>query len=126
MLAPSTMTVPGFGLASQGLAIKMVVMQLINANIQAYVIARIFGWQYDWFYQIAGLLLVITLGYIAKFIANFVLGDYIVVQFVASGVAYLLMIGAVLYYIPWLAGLDRKGVIGHYSVIKAIKCNKWC
>ena len=43
MLAPNTMTVPGLGLASQGLAIKMVVLQLIGVNIQAYVIARIFG-----------------------------------------------------------------------------------
>ena len=55
MLAPSTMTIPGLELASQGLAIKMVVMQLIQVNIMAWFIAKIFGWKLDWTYQVVGL-----------------------------------------------------------------------
>jgi O-antigen/teichoic acid export membrane protein len=117
MLAPETMTVPGLGLASQGLAIKMVVLQLIGVNIQAYVIARMFGWRYDWFYQVAGLSLVIALGYLAKVVTSPALSDFFVIQFVASGVVYLMMIGGLIYFLPWLAGLDRKEVAGYYGTV---------
>jgi O-antigen/teichoic acid export membrane protein len=118
MLAPETMTVPGLGLASQGLAIKMVVLQLIGVNIQAYVIARIFGWRYEWFYQLAGLSLVITLGYLAKVVTSPLLSDFVAIQFVTSGLVYLMMISTLIYFLPWLAGLTRKEIVGYYTMMR--------
>jgi O-antigen/teichoic acid export membrane protein len=43
VLAPSDAVIPGFNLASEGLAWKMVVLQFIQVNILAYVIARVFN-----------------------------------------------------------------------------------
>ena len=120
MLAPETMSVPGLGLASQGVAIKMVVMQLIGVNIQAYVIARIFGWKYDWFYQLAGLSLAVIVGYMAKVVTGFFLVDFLFVHFVVTGLVYLLMIAGLIYLLPWIAGLSRKEIFDHCGTLHAV------
>jgi len=118
MLAPDTMAVPGLGLASQGLAMKMVVIQLISVNIQAYVIARIFGWRYDWLYQVAGLSFVIMLGYLAKVVTSVVLSDLVTMQFFVSGVVYLIMIASLIYFMPWLSGLSHREISGYFGGVR--------
>jgi len=117
MLAPETMAVPGLGMASQGLAIKMVVMQLISVNIQAYVISRIFGWRYDWLYQLVGLSFVIVLGYTAKAIISSILLDQVALHFIISGFTYLLMISCLIYFQPWLVSLGRKEIVGYFTMV---------
>jgi len=118
MLAPKDMFIPGLGLASEGLAIKMVVSQWIIVNIQAYVIARVFGWKYDWLYQLVGLLIVIIMAYAAQMVGFYIFEDFIIMQFIISGLIYLLMIISVLYYFPWLAGLKRKEVTKYVEKIR--------
>jgi hypothetical protein len=66
-LAPVDAIVPGLGLASEGLALKMVAMQLIQINIVAYIISRIWKWPFDWVYQPVGLLGCIGFGWSAHF-----------------------------------------------------------
>jgi len=68
ILAPGSAVIPGFGLASEGLAWKMVVLQFIQVNVLLYIIARIFNWQYEWIYQITVLTGAILIGYLSKFL----------------------------------------------------------
>lgn len=106
MLAPVAMTVPGLELGSEGLAYKMVAMQLIQVNIMAWFIARIFGWKFDWFYQIAGLGLAIALGYMAKSLTTFlVLSD--IASMASAAIIYAILIMATLFLLPWLVGMER-------------------
>jgi O-antigen/teichoic acid export membrane protein len=65
VLAPPSASVPGLGLASTGLAIKMVVVQIVSVNVLAYVIARVSGWRFDWIHQPASLVGCVVLGWVA-------------------------------------------------------------
>jgi len=112
MLAPSSMPIPGLGLASQGLAIKMVLMQFLQVNIMAYVIARLFGWNYDWLYQVFGLSLAIAVGYLAKTASDFVVSDHVIMQFMFSGIVYVVLIAGLIYLHPWLAGTNKGELLG--------------
>jgi len=51
ILAPRSAAIPGLGLGAVGLAIKMVLLQIVGVNLQLYVIARTHGWAYDFTYQ---------------------------------------------------------------------------
>ena len=41
----------GLGLASEGLAIKMVGMQVLMVNALMFIVARIWNWPFDWSFQ---------------------------------------------------------------------------
>ena len=62
VLAPENVLVPGLGLASIGLAWKMLLLQIIQVNISLWVVSRIFGWPYNWGYQLIVLAIVLIIG----------------------------------------------------------------
>jgi O-antigen/teichoic acid export membrane protein len=107
MLAPATAIIPGFGLASQGLAWKLIVMQIIQVNISLWVIARLFDWQYDWGYQIVGLSLAIIVGWSVKVVVMQFYGMPMVVSIISAAKLYSLAMFGVIYIIPWIAGVSR-------------------
>ncbi|VAW71376.1 hypothetical protein MNBD_GAMMA12-1331 [hydrothermal vent metagenome] len=107
MLAPNHLAVPGLGLGSEGLAIKMVVLQVISVNIIAWFIAKIFGWKFDWTYQVAGLGVAIFAGWVAKFLVVFFFGWHVILLMAVSAGIYLMLMITVVYRIPWVAGIDR-------------------
>jgi len=113
MLAPGSMQVPGFGLASQGLAIKMVALQLISVNVQAWFIARIFGWKFDWTYQVVGLGLAVVAGWGAKSIMTSVITAHITIEMVATGFLYITLVFFMFYLLPWLMGMTRDELNGY-------------
>ena len=106
-LAPETLIVPGLKLRSEGLAIKMVVMQLIFVNIMGYSVAKLIGFKFDWFYQIIGIFLTCSFGYLCKIIivainfsANFSqnnLFEFIIYR----------MCSFIIYLMPWLIDVSR-------------------
>ena len=109
VLAPADAVVPGLGLASEGLAIKMVAVQLIGVNVTAYIIARIWNWRFDWAFQPISLLGCVGLGWIAYRAATGLLGQAFSLPVVMSmgGILYMAMMAAFLYVMPWLAGMTR-------------------
>jgi O-antigen/teichoic acid export membrane protein len=52
VLAPGSSAVPGLGLQSIGLAVKMVLLQAALVNLQGYVICRSEGWRWPFAYQL--------------------------------------------------------------------------
>lgn len=121
VLAPGDAVVPGLGLASEGLALKMVAIQFIQVNIIAYIIARIWNWPFDWVYQPISLLGCVGLGWAAHFTATGLVGHAwpLPVVMGAGGVLYLTLMGAFVYAMPWLAGLTRDElVLGAGSVLR--------
>jgi O-antigen/teichoic acid export membrane protein len=113
VLAPGNAKVPGLGLASEGLAFKMVGMQIIQANIIAYIIARMWKWRFDWVYQPVSLFGCLALGWFAHRAALDVAGDLLPVPAVMAmgGLLYLILISVFVYALPWLAGSTRTEIV---------------
>lgn len=113
LLAPRTFVIPGFSMGATGLAIKMVVCQLIGVNIMQFFVARYIGSKFNWGYQFIILSLFLPAGFICKFLACSIysscstLGVTLVV-FAISMVFYALAIGATLCLYPSLVGLKRE------------------
>ncbi len=113
MLAPGDAVIPGLGLASEGLALKMIAMQFIQVNVVAYIIARIWNWPFDWAYQPVSLLGSVGLGWVAHSAVISLVG-YVWPLFMVmavGGVLYLMLIATFVYVMPWLAGLTRDELI---------------
>jgi O-antigen/teichoic acid export membrane protein len=109
VLAPANAAVPGLGLASEGLAIKMVGLQIIQANIIAYIIARIWNWRFDWVYQPVSIIGCLALGWLAHRMAiDIASRSWPVPAVMALGAAlYLMLTAAFVYVMPWLTGSTR-------------------
>jgi len=106
MMAPRDAVVPGFGLASEGLAYKMLLMQVLQVNILAWFIARAFAWKFDWNFQIVGLALTVLAGWLAKGAATaFALP--VPAAMVVAVAFYVAMVAGGVYLMPWVAGTKR-------------------
>jgi O-antigen/teichoic acid export membrane protein len=114
VLASPGATVPGLGLGSAGLALKMVVVQLVQVNIVAYVIARTWKWPFDWSYQAVALLGCAALGWSAHAITTTLVGGTVFVpaQMAVAGLVYLALIAGFVYALPWLTGFTRAELRG--------------
>jgi O-antigen/teichoic acid export membrane protein len=117
MQAPRTAMLPGFGLGATGMALKMVLLNIISVNVTAYVIARLFSWKFDWLYQVVGVVSALALSVAAKYIACFFWQPVVLEKFSLlvsvglAGVIYLSLIAALLWFQPWLIGMDRDEVV---------------
>ena len=113
VLAPGDAVVPGLGLASEGLALKMVVLQIIQVNIIAYIITHIWKWPFDWIYQPASLLGCIGLGWGIHYTVTGFVGQAwsLIIVMGLAGVLYLMLMAAFVYTMPWLAGMTRDELI---------------
>ena len=117
VLAPIAQGVlSGMALGALGLAIKMVVISVIFVNIQAWMIARFHGWEYEWKYQALGVTLLLGLGYLAKIAAcslspkSDLFTDNIAVffTFAQSGLLYSLGVCGLVWLWPTFFGLERE------------------
>jgi O-antigen/teichoic acid export membrane protein len=109
VLAPRAAAVPGLELASMGLALKMVVMQLIQVNVIAFLISRIWGWRFDWVYQPLSLIGCVALGWLAHAaIVGLGAADWpMPLPIALGGLLYLLLVAALLFALPTLTGFAR-------------------
>jgi O-antigen/teichoic acid export membrane protein len=113
VLAPPEARVPGLGMASVGLAVKMVVTQIIQVNIVSYVVARVQGWSFDWAYQPVGMGGCLGLGWGAWYVVNSVnvttgMHLHLILAMALAGVLYLVLLVGFVFAMPWLLGLTRE------------------
>jgi len=115
ILAPQSAIVPGLALGAVGLAVKLVILQILGVSIQAYVIARSSRWGYDYAYQGIVLGMLIVLAWSCKWVSAGLLG--------LAGSFYtpfaVMLLGSTLYIsgslavflrFPFLAGLTSEQV----------------
>ena len=119
VLAPRTASIPGLGLAAEGLAWKMVIMQFIQVNVVAILIARIWKWRFDWFYQVGGLGGCLLLGWMAHYLSVSVLGSEAKLGLAMSlGVLiYLAALASLVMLWPTLTGLTRSELYANYREV---------
>lgn len=113
MLAPASMPVPGLGLGALGLALKQVGVQFIAVNIFGLIIARIFGWKFDWLYQILLISGCLLLGWMSHYITFEIWGEsgFLLARVVFMAALYLLLVGLSLYLFPGALTISRDELI---------------
>ena len=109
VLAPSTNSIPGLGLGSAGLTVKMVGIQVISANLLAFAIARLNGWRFDWVFQPLSLGICVGTGWLAHLVVSGILpGTWpLMVRIMPAGMLYCASLLAAIYWLPGLVGITR-------------------
>ena len=120
VLAPRNLVIPGLGLASEGLAIKMCVMQLLQVNVIAYCIARAWKWPFDWVYQPVSLLGSLGLGWVVHTMMTHLIGGLwpLPVLMAVGGLLYLILIVGFVYALPWQTGLTRDELLDDVRCVR--------
>jgi len=114
-------------LGATGLALKIVLLSLVTVNLQAWVVARCTGWLFDWKYQVVGITLMLGLGSASKIIVGLFMDVNalsvvaLIVPLVLVGLLYLLFVGGVLWFLPWLVGMDRMEIRQLFGSIGVVK-----
>jgi O-antigen/teichoic acid export membrane protein len=113
MLADKSSAVPGLALGSVGLALKMVIMQFIQVNATAIILARIFKWSFDWIYQPINLISCLGIGWLSHYFAVSAISNMtsIIWTMVVGGVVYCLLIFAFIFAMPSMLGTSREELL---------------
>lgn len=107
--------IPGLGLGAMGLAIKMVGMNILLVNVQAWLIARLNGWRYEWKYQVVGICTALALAYFIKQLICFAIPTAtlatehasFILAILLSGPLYLAGMASLLWHYPTIAGIEK-------------------
>jgi len=113
LIAPSA--IMGLNLGATGLAIKMVILQLIAVNVMLFFNARLLKLSF-WKY-IAHQLICIVFLLLASFLVTFTvdnffyIGKNIIINFALSGVLYSIVVFIIVYFFPDLFGMKRNDIL---------------
>ena len=115
VLAPASNMIPGLGLGSVGLALKMVVLIAITVNISRFFICTASNWRFDFFNQFVVIGFLLAASFVIKF---FLIWVWHVLNRPFSGLLtmilcvpiYVLIAGVVVYLFPGLGGLEREQI----------------
>ncbi|MBI4823527.1 MAG: lipopolysaccharide biosynthesis protein [Nitrospirae bacterium] len=104
--------IPGLGLASAGMALKIVVLNFIGTNIMVYIISRMNKWRFDFWYQLVAVAILLLCAFGAKTVTGWLLSSLFVTVSIPllifnSLLLYLLGVVAVIYLYPTLTGVRR-------------------
>lgn len=112
VLAPASAAVPGLGLGSVGIALKMTVFTMILVNVYSYFISKQSGRKFEFLYQFISVTMLLAAAFAIKGIIVLAFSLFRVVcnpLFVMASCVpfYVLAAAAIVYMSPGLAGLDR-------------------
>ena len=116
VLAPGNLLVPGFELGATGLALKMVFVSAIHANLVAFFVARKINVAFDWRHPLFIVGTLLPLGFACKFAAQETLGTFFsgntqtLVTGGSAGLLYLIGAASLVYFYPTAAGINRDQV----------------
>jgi O-antigen/teichoic acid export membrane protein len=112
MLAPKTLPIPGLDMGATGLALKMVLCQLVAVNLMSFFVARYISAPFDWTHQVFVLLMLLPLGFLCKLFVNegfslFYSGEHMIIVMVGSGLLYVIGVMTLIRFLPSIAGMNR-------------------
>lgn len=102
----------GLNMGATGLAIKMVILQLITVNVMLFFNAKLLNlsfWKYV-AHQIISVLCLLSISFLIAFVVDSFLniGKNIIVSFVLSGALYTVTVFLIIYLFPVLFGIKRE------------------
>ena len=109
VLAPKNGNIPGLSMGASGLALKMVIIQIIAVNTTSWFIAKKFKWKNEFMFQIYCSILCLSLGYLCFFMVNMLIPNSALnfISFCLSVAFYGSVILLMVYFFPSLAGLKK-------------------
>ena len=119
ILAAPSAVIPGLGLGSAGLAVKMVGMGLLQAMALVWWTARVNEWRVDWAQPAVALALVLIAGFLSRWVVEFAgFGAFPApVLPLIAGTAYLLQLTLGVLLMPWLIDCTREDFTKLMSLI---------
>jgi len=129
VLTPSSNMIPGLGLGSVGLALKIVILAAISVNISHFFICKILNGRLNIFNQFISIGLLLAASFVIKF---FLIWVWHVLDAPFSGLLtmifcvpiYVLIAGVIIYLFPGLGGLERRQIISFVRYLN--QCLKRC
>jgi len=123
VLASPSATVPGLGLGSVGLALKVVVLQIIWVNIFSYFISKLSRWRFDFLYQFATTIPLLLVSFTVKqfliyssHLLNISLHPLSLI--LCSLPLYILVTALIIYLFLGLSGMGRGMISSFISLLK--------
>lgn len=109
VLAPSNGVFPGLNMGATGLALKMVVLQIVQVNALAGYIAWANHWKFDWLYQVVGLTVMLGIGWACYHLVHIdvLSGWSVLAALFTAGILYCAAAALSLLAMPWLIGMRR-------------------
>lgn len=110
LIAPKE--IMGLGAGATGLAIKMVLVNIVAVNVRVYFNTRLLNLNY-WRYlghQILSLGVIMSVAVLAKQIVKLIFSEHIIVSFLVSGLVYSILVGFVVIAFPILFGLSKNDI----------------
>ena len=127
VLAPSSTTLlSGMQLGAVGLAYKMVLLNIVSVNTQAWIIAKYNGWKFDWVFQLVGIPMMIASGFIAKYLVELLWDtskvniSELLIPVSISSFLYSLISLSVIWRLPWLIGSSHAEIKAAFIHAKKI------
>jgi O-antigen/teichoic acid export membrane protein len=116
-LAPKNAAIPGLGLTSEGMALKMVILQMIYVNFINILIANKFKWKFEFSFQIYNLMIFGLISYLLYIFANSrIVSDVpLIIRMLLSITLYFICSGLCIFNLPALAGISRGEMQEYYS-----------
>ncbi|MCD6572672.1 MAG: oligosaccharide flippase family protein [Thermoplasmata archaeon] len=116
VLASPSAKIPGLGLGSVGLALKMVILQIIGVNIFDYIICGYSRWKTEFSYRGVGIILLLIISFISKgflsHISHFLgISLHSLLLIIGCIPIYISMVGLVVYLFPGLSGIEKGQLI---------------
>jgi len=122
LLAPADALIPGLSMGSQGLAWKMVCVQVVAVNITSWFISREFGWKFEYRFQIKSLFSCICMSWVCQVIVESALGGIfpLAVTFAITIALYGIAISALVFRYPEMIGVKRFEIVQVAKVLVSI------
>jgi len=112
-LAPQDAYIPGMSLGASGLAVKMVLVQVIGVNVSSLFLARKFKWKYKLSFQFSALGFFVGAGFIVHYLCMLVLGCFLStssIMFMAL-ICYIILSGMGIFLFPCIIGQTRSDIL---------------
>ena len=108
VIAPKSNSVPGLNLGALGLALKLVIIQLLQINIMGWFLCRSLNWKFDWFYQIAYLPILVLLAFFTKYVFFQLIGFSLIISMILSGLVFSILVLLIAFSFPNIIASTRK------------------
>lgn len=122
LLAPKTFPIPGLSLGAAGLAAKLLIVQVVWVAILAYMLKKSHGLKTDYGHQLGILVALLALSLLSKWASDQCSAALGIGQALPLGaVLYVLVIAAVLYRSPQIAGFSHDHVAQALGFLRSVK-----
>ena len=87
-------------------------MQIFGVNLSIWWLSRSQGWKFSIIYQFVGISSFLVAGFFAKKSISFLIwnGSPQLLQFILTGLLYIIVSGVIIYTMPWLLNMTRNEI----------------